>query len=107
MGQLSDEHQPWYNLGWREAQKDMEQLYAALDSKQREVLDLEAKTTRAIWWAQNLAIMLRRIVRGGLDERRKSQAGNLVQRFGAEMGEEFKHGILREESNELPPTSTT
>ncbi len=106
MGQLSDEHRPWYDLGWREAQKDMDQLYATLDSKQREILDLEAKTTRAIWWAHNLAIMLRRIVRGGLDEKRKSQAGDLVHRFGAEMGEQFTHGILRSD-NELPPTSTT
>jgi len=107
MGQLSDEHRPWYELGWREAQKDVERLRELLNAKERRILDLDAKQIRAIWWAQNLAIMLRRIVRGGLDEKRKSQAGDLVHRFGAEMGEQFTHGILREESNELPPTEAT
>lgn len=106
MGQLSEEHQPWYDLGWREAQKDVERLREQLNVRDRKIADLDAKSLRALWWAHNLAIMLRRIVRGGLDEKRKSQAGDLVQRFGAEMGESFTHGILRSD-NELPPTDET
>lgn len=95
MGEIPEQHRRWYELGWREAQKDVERVRELLNAKERRVLDLDAKQIRSIWWAQNLAVMLRRIVRNGLDEKRKSQAGNLVQRFGAEMGEQFTHGILR------------
>lgn len=97
MGQISEEHQPWYDLGWREAQRDVERLREMLNAKERKILDLDAKLIRSLWWGKNLAIMLRRIVRTGLNEKRKSQAGDLVQKFGAEMGEEFTHGILRKD----------
>lgn len=94
--ELTEHEAKIYEDGRRHAVREMKEGIVSLMDELAKKRDLEERIVIAHTWADNLCRMMMRIVHSGLNEKRKSQAGDLVHRARLALG--FKAGsILRSE----------